>query len=98
MHTNTEHANLQAAARIIYIAANGTTPADPIAVAAAHTTLTRHRYRATGPARLAIDHYLDGTTWCQGPVALHYAIHQLATTLDSRPPPTAALAEQLQLF
>jgi hypothetical protein len=94
----TEHAGLRAAARTIYIAATGTTPGDPNAIAAAHTTLTQHRHRATGPARQAIDHYLDDTTWHQGPVALHAAIHQLADALDTLPPPTAIVAEQLQLF
>lgn len=93
-----EHASLQTAARTIYVAATGTTPADPIAIAAAHTTLTRHRHCASGSVRHAIDRYLDDTTWHQGPIALHTAIHQLADALDMLPPPTAAVAEQLRLF
>lgn len=50
MPTATEHASLQAAARTIYIAATGTAPGDPIAIASAHATLTRQRQRPIGPA------------------------------------------------
>lgn len=97
MPATTDHASLQAAARTIYTAATGTTTADPAAIVTAHTTLTRHRHRATRPARQAIDHYLDDATWHQGPIALHAAIHHLADALDALPPPTA-VAVQLQLF
>lgn len=98
MHPTTEYASLQAAARTIYIAIIGTTPADPIAITTAHTTITRHRHRATGPTRHAIDHYLDDTTWQQGPIAVHIAIHQLADALNTLPSPDTGVAEQLQLF
>lgn len=96
--TTVEERSVRVAARTIYDAATRGSPADPIAVVTAHTTLAREHHRVSGYARQAIDHYLDDTTWHQGPVALQTAIRQLADALDVLPPTTAAVAEQLQLF
>lgn len=97
--TNDQLHTLRTATNTIRHATTGTHTANPLDVAIAHNNLARHHHTTTtGPIRSAIDHYLDDTTWHQGPLALLAAINNLAHHLGIPNPDTAHITEQPTLF
>ena len=89
-------AELRHAATVLRDAVAGSRPADPVAVASAHNTLTQRRAHTRGPVRDAIDHYLDDDTWHHGPTVLRHAALELARQLGVPPPAGAASRTWIQ--